>query len=216
MKYILTNNTETINGRKLYQICAIENKGIVSAGELGGFIESTGNLSQEGLCWVTKDSSVFGCSHISDDVRVVNSTIIDTDVFGCSYIIGSRLKNSVVHDSHIAGTRVIESHLMHVGCFGERHATLYDCQLQNTELTGPFKFENVEIEAPCNFTGPIYMSNRCIKIPLILYTGSELHIDREWTIDAHYKTDECEVCLVNKDATKTIYRTTKIDHQTWS
>lgn len=215
MKYVLTNNTKTINGHKLYQICAIENKGIVKAGELGGFIENTGNLSQDDLCWIAKGSVVYGCSHISDDTRVVNSTIIDTDVFGSSYVCGSRLENSVIHDSHIAGTKVIESHLMCVRCFGERPATLYDCQLRNTELTGPFTFECVEIEAPCRFTGPIHMRDRRLRIPIVLHTGDELHIDREWTIDVYYKNDECAVRLVNRDTTKNICRTIEIDHQTW-
>lgn len=216
MKYILTDNVKTINGHKLYQICATESKGIVKAGELGGFVESATNLSQDGLCWIAKESIIYGCSHISDNVRIVNSTIIDTDVFGGTYVTSSRLENSVIHDSHIANTRVIESHLMNVRCFGEKPANLYDCQLQNTTLAGPFKFESVEIEAPCSFTGPICMSNRYIKIPIVLYTNNELRINREQTIDVHYKADQCEVCIVNKDATETIYRTTKIDYQTWS
>lgn len=216
MKYVLTDNTKRINGHKLYQICAIENKGAVKAGELGGFIEYPENLDQDGLCWITREANVFGCSHISDNARIVNSTIVDTDISGGSYITGSTIENSIVHDSHIADTKIVESHLMHVRCFGENPAILYDCQLQNTEFAGSFTFEDVEIEAPCSFTGPIHMSNRRIRIPIILHTNEPLHIEGEWDIVVQYENDECITQIINKDATRTIYRTTKIDYQTWS
>lgn len=216
MKYVLTDNTKMINGHKLYQICAIENKGIVKAGELGGFIEYPENLSQDGLCWITRKAKVFGCSHISDDARIVNSTIIDTDIFGGSYVTGSTIENSVVHDSHIADTRIVESHLMRVRCFGEKPAILYDCQLQNAELTGLFNFTSVEIEAPCRFTGPVRMRDRRLRIPIILHTDEPLHIEGEWSIVVQYENDECITQIINKDATRTIYRTTKIDYQTWN
>lgn len=217
MKFILTNNIKIVNGHTLYQICAIENKGLVRAGELGGFIEHVENLSQKGLCWITEDSAVLGCSRINGDVRIVNSTIIDTNVFGDSYIIDSRLKNSIVHDSHISKTRVIKSHLMNVRCFGEKPATLYDCRLENTTLAGSFKFKDVEIEAPCSFTGPIYMSNRRINIPVILYAADTLYINSEWTIDVHYRADCCTVRFTDKDTNRTIHKkVTKIDYDTWS
>lgn len=217
MKFILTDNVKIVNGHTLYQICASENKGLIRVGELGGFIESAENLSQEGACWITKDSVVLGSSRITEDVRIVNSTIIDTNVFGGSYITGSRLNNSVVHDSHIVDARIIKSHLMDVRCFGEKPATLYDCQLENTTLAGRFRFKHVEIEAPCSFTGPIYMSNRRINIPVILYTDDELYINSEWTIDVHYETDCCTVRFTNSGINRTIYKkVTKIDYNTWS
>lgn len=215
MKYILTDNRKVINGHTLHQICATENKGIVKSGELGGFIEYPDNLSRKGSCWITKESMVYGCSHISDDARVVNSTIIDTDVLGSSYVTGSTIENSAVRDSHIADTRIVKSHLMQVRCFGENPAILYNCQLANTELAGPFNFENVEIEAPCRLTGPIHMTNRRLRIPIILHTNEPLHIESEWDIVVQYDNNECITRIINKDAAKRIYRTIKMDCQTW-
>lgn len=216
MKFMLTDNVKIVNGHTLYQICATENKGLVRVGELGGFIESAKNLSQEGACWIKRDSIVFGSSRITDDARVVNSTIIDTNVFGGSYIVGSKLTDSIVHDSHIVDTRVIKSHLMNVGCFGEKPANLYDSRLENTTLAGLFKFESVEIGAPCNFIGPIHMSDSHIKIPIVLHTDTALHINNRWTIDVRYETDQCVAYFTNRDTNRTICRTTEIDCQTWS
>lgn len=215
MKYVVTDNTKVINGHELYQIRAIENKGVVKAGELGGFIEYPDNLSRKGSCWIARGANVFGCSHISDDARVVNSTIIDTDVLGSSYVTGSTIETSAVHDSHVADTKIVESHLIQVRCIGENPAILCKCQLQNTELAGPFSFESVEIEAPCRLTGPIHMTNRRLRIPIILHTNEPLHIEAEWDIVVQYDNDECITRIINKDAAKRIYKTAKIDYQTW-
>ena len=57
-KYELTTNTIVHNGRTLYQIKALMNFGIIREGDLGGYIESEKNLSQEGSAWVSDDAWV--------------------------------------------------------------------------------------------------------------------------------------------------------------
>ena len=60
-KYELTEETiETNEGITLYRIKALKDFNYVYKGDLGGFIESEENLSQEGNCWVYDDSIVFG------------------------------------------------------------------------------------------------------------------------------------------------------------
>lgn len=64
-KYELTTNTIVHMGRTLYQIKALMNFGIIRAGELGGYIESEKNLSQEGNAWVGGDTTVSGNTRVS-------------------------------------------------------------------------------------------------------------------------------------------------------
>ena len=59
-KYELTSETKVINGVKLHRIKALESFGRVEKGELGGWIESEKNLSQDGDAWVFDNATVRG------------------------------------------------------------------------------------------------------------------------------------------------------------
>ena len=88
MKYRLTKNFIIQNDKILYQIEALKNFSDVEAGELGGYIESEKNLSQEGDCWlygnvrVFDNAVVYGDARVSyyakvfDDARVYGSAIV--------------------------------------------------------------------------------------------------------------------------------------------
>ena len=69
-KYILTENTKTVNGHKLYQIKALRSFGTITAGDLGGFIEKESNLSHYGNAWVYVNARVFGDAWVSGNARV--------------------------------------------------------------------------------------------------------------------------------------------------
>ena len=58
-KYELTSETKVINGVELHRIKALESFGRVEKGELGGWIESEKNLSQDGDAWVSGKATVF-------------------------------------------------------------------------------------------------------------------------------------------------------------
>ncbi len=60
MKYELTTNKRG----HLTQIRAIKDFANVKKGDLGGFIESESNLSQEGDCWVYENAQVFGNAQV--------------------------------------------------------------------------------------------------------------------------------------------------------
>jgi len=47
-KYILTNNTKTIEGLLLFQIQALRSFANINKGDLGGWVASEDNLAQEG------------------------------------------------------------------------------------------------------------------------------------------------------------------------
>lgn len=63
-KYKLTGETTEFMGKILYRIIACKTFGDVHKGELGGWIESYYNLSQDGNAWVFGNATVF------DDAKV--------------------------------------------------------------------------------------------------------------------------------------------------
>ena len=82
-KYELTNESIELtkdDGSKvtLYRIKALKDFCDVKEGELGGWVESEDNLSQEGTCWVYEDAEVYG------NARVYNNAIIygNAEVYG--------------------------------------------------------------------------------------------------------------------------------------
>lgn len=78
----MTENTIEQNGRTLYQIRALKDFEDVMAGDLGGYIESERNLSQEGNCWVSDEARVYDNAKVSGNARVYN----DAKVFGNAQI----------------------------------------------------------------------------------------------------------------------------------
>ena len=58
-KYELTSETKIVFGHILYRIKALSSFGCVSAGDLGGFLESEKNLSQNGNARVSGAAIIF-------------------------------------------------------------------------------------------------------------------------------------------------------------
>lgn len=75
-KYILTEDTQCVEGHILHRIQAIKNFGDVKAGDLGGWVESTKNLSQSGDCWVYDDSCVYQRALVIGDAVVRGNSFI--------------------------------------------------------------------------------------------------------------------------------------------
>jgi hypothetical protein len=70
-KYELVPDRQIIvAGTMLYRIRALKDFGNVKAGDLGGFVGSERNLSQEGTCWVADDAQVYDEAVISDDAQI--------------------------------------------------------------------------------------------------------------------------------------------------
>jgi len=96
MKYKLTNKTRKVDGITLHQIQALINFKNVKAGDLGGWIESEYNLSQEDNCWVFGNARVYGNAKIYDNAWVYgnaevygNAKVFDNArVFGNAWVFG--------------------------------------------------------------------------------------------------------------------------------
>jgi len=95
-KYELTDNTIEVNGRTLYRIRSLKDFGDVKFGDLGGYVESEDNLSQNGYCWIYTNAEVFGDAEVFDDALVTDLAQVygraqvcgDSCVFGNAKVYG--------------------------------------------------------------------------------------------------------------------------------
>jgi len=72
MKYELTTNKKG----NLSQIRALKNFSDVKKGDLGGFIESESNLSQEDDCWVSGNAVVSGNAKVTGNAKVFDDAVV--------------------------------------------------------------------------------------------------------------------------------------------
>ena len=84
-KYELTSETKVFNGVELHRIKALESFGRVEKGELGGWIESEKNLSQDGDAWVFDNATVRG----NAKVRGTSMVSGNASVSGNAYVGGN-------------------------------------------------------------------------------------------------------------------------------
>lgn len=75
-KYKLTNIKTHFNNRTLYRIQALKSFNDVKEGDLGGFVESEENLSQDDFCWVYDDAKVFDDARVRYDAQIHNYAFI--------------------------------------------------------------------------------------------------------------------------------------------
>lgn len=93
-KYELEESTKVeYNGISMCRIKALMNftsvnGRFVSHGDLGGFIEKEGNLSQEGICWIFDDARVFNEAHVFDSAVIEGkANVLDSATIGDSVIV---------------------------------------------------------------------------------------------------------------------------------
>ena len=79
-KFELTTESITNEaGKKLFRIKALIDFGDVKAGELGGYVEKEGNVSQDDNAWVSGDAEVFGNAKVYGDARVYDNAKVYGD-----------------------------------------------------------------------------------------------------------------------------------------
>ena len=78
-KYELTEEVMEYEGLILHRIRAIKEFGDVKKGDLGGWVESEKNLSQDDNCWVYDNAKVYGDARIWDNAKVrENACVYDS------------------------------------------------------------------------------------------------------------------------------------------
>ena len=109
---LLLDNKIEYEGKILYRIKALKDFRditgfIINAGELGGYIESENNLSQEDGSWVCCNSHVCGDAIIRDSI-IKDSVIKDSHI--CEAVIfDSDIEYSTIQNSHISYSNVYKS-----------------------------------------------------------------------------------------------------------
>lgn len=82
MKYELTDETNGSGLRRIRALRDIPRYG-VKEGDLGGWVESEGNLTQEGDCWVFDNAQVCGNAQVFGNAMVCgNAQVFDAVVCG--------------------------------------------------------------------------------------------------------------------------------------
>ena len=81
MKYKITDEKNRFADRTLYRIQALKDFSDVKSGDLGGWVESENNLSQEGDCWVSGDAWVFGDAWVYGNARVYGDAWVSGHVW---------------------------------------------------------------------------------------------------------------------------------------
>lgn len=76
-KYELTDESILFEGSTLYRIRALMDFGSVRIGDIGGWVESESNLSQDGACWVCGDARVLGNAVVLDNATVSDSVTLE-------------------------------------------------------------------------------------------------------------------------------------------
>lgn len=116
-KYEFTGDTLEIEGRVLKRIVALKDFQIlgktIRKGDLGGWIESEKNLSQEGNCWVDDEARVYG-----------NVYQEETTVTGNAWVFGEAIiqDNSTIQDdvTIYGNVRITNSKMMgNVSAYGK-------------------------------------------------------------------------------------------------
>lgn len=153
---------------KLHRIEALIDFNDIKKGDLGGWIESELNLSQDGLCWVYDDaivseraivsgnarvfehSTVKGFSKIYDNAIINSSDIDDTsDIFGNAEVISSSVNGeSTICDN----AKITQSHITGDGRYSEHYTKqklrIYgNSQLLGVRIDGvPHIYENAILD----------------------------------------------------------------------
>jgi hypothetical protein len=90
-KYEFTGETKMLGGITLRRIRALISFGSVTAGDVGGWIESEKNLSHASNAWVLGDAQVYGNAQVSGNAWVHGSVRVygNARVSGDAWVHGS-------------------------------------------------------------------------------------------------------------------------------
>ena len=83
-KYEILKDTKTsFLGRKIYKIRALKDFADVKKGDIGGFVESENNLSQDGDCWIYENAKVSGFARVCGNTVVCGNARVSDNATIC-------------------------------------------------------------------------------------------------------------------------------------
>lgn len=158
---------------KLYRIQALKTftkpggyNPVVHVGELGGYVESEDNLSQEGSCWLFDKAKVKDGGKVIEDAIVYDKCLVSKNsiVRGSSVVGGHCFvtNQSVIIDSRLEGNVIVNGHsTIHSGAY----------------LYGEIGVDQSNIGGSVNLIGRISVKKSRITAPLELSGDYELNFD---------------------------------------
>lgn len=122
-KYEITDIVGYRFKQKVYRVRALKDFGDVKKGDLGGFVSSYENLSQDDNCWIYDNAVVMENATVITDAKIKGNATI----YGEAVVRG----NSIVEDScWIYGESfIVDSHV-------SGKCRLYDTKVSNSRLKG--------------------------------------------------------------------------------
>ena len=165
-KYELTNEKIEYEIRTLYRIRALRDFEDVKMGDLGGFVESEKNLSQEGDCWIYDDSKVTGGSVITDHSIIKNDSIVDNSiVMNNSKVESSTIRHSIVEKSKVESSTVESSTVMcsskvessTVMCYSKVESSTIE---SSTVGANKSRFKNAKIKSDADYIAIVNIGSR--------------------------------------------------------
>ena len=152
MKYKLTDETKQINGITLHRIVCVTSFASVSAGEIGGWVESENNLSQFCNAWVYDNAEVYGNAKVCGDAKVYENAWVygnakvcgNAKVYGNADVCGDALVCDdddyiVMKNNWSSGryfTYTMSNDKWKVGCFYGSGEELIAKAYKDSELSG--------------------------------------------------------------------------------
>ena len=136
-KLIKRKSIVTGNGTILYRIKALKDFGNIKKGELGGFVESENNLSQEGNCWIYDEAKVLDNAMVLGNAQVLDNAIIKdyATVSDSACIKGSNVLIS--GKSHIYSAVIIDNSKITGECNIGGNVKIDNSSIFNSLITGP-------------------------------------------------------------------------------
>lgn len=151
---------------KLYRIQALKTftkpggyNPVVHVGELGGYVESEDNLSQEGNCWLFDKARVKDGGKVLDDAIVYDKCLVSKNsiVRGRSVVGGHCFvtNQSVIIDSKLEGNVIVNGHsTVHSGAYLYGEIGVDQSDVGNlVNLIGRISVKKSRITAPIELSG---------------------------------------------------------------
>ena len=173
-KYELVKSESIVyNGRTLYRIKALRDFNTVTGetvfkGDLGGFIETENNLSQEGYCWIFNNAKVYDDARVSEDAKICGGAEIfdSAEVFGNAEISGN---TQIFYGAHVCGNaKVYDSALVDDNALICDNARIYGlAKIFNKAIV----YGNAKVYGNAQICGAAEVSNNAIIYGCAVVTG---------------------------------------------
>lgn len=87
-KFNLTEESKIVDGVEVFRIQAAQTFSDVTTGDLGGFVERTNNLSDDGDCWIYDDAVALNTSIVYEGATLRNKAIAcgNTRIYGTAVV----------------------------------------------------------------------------------------------------------------------------------